>query len=1576
MNVETNIQSIAVGKNNGLGNYYGGNTTNNNYNNNTNIDLTSLDDFIGATANTQGYRGLVPAPMAGEQNKFLRGDATWVKVFEHITEDEEGNIIIDGSTLNVNSPTYFNDVIYALSQLYAQHIHTDEISSYTTDSSIIINSPTEFNAQVFFDYLVKYFGDVIFEGDHVTVNSSFTVNGQSVFNGDSYFNQDIYAKDITVENLTVTKLAHFFSLVIDKIKSVGGSIILSAANCVIDKVIDSSVKPNTKRIYWKATNDQSDTGLELNYERGINNEFDDYDQVICQTFNMNEYMEGTTLYNVSNKYYWFRLGANATGAEFTDIDGEEVLCNYMDVSTDAPIDGLFLPEKGDNLVQLGNTSDGSRQSAIILSAYKNIDSSIDAPSLAFYRGIKTYELSPYRYSWFASDTTRLRGEDIVFTSGQTVQEIIDNINSSIIEYDRYVWIKYADSRPESSDDVIYDTPTVNTKYIGICNNSSLPTAPTDFSLYTWSRFVGTALTGQTTYYRISDQGDDPEHDSDMSPAVWSTTRPAVSAGDYLWTKIVYTYSDGTTSTMYNVSYIADSQVITDIDTSFAIVVPDPCTGILPMTTPADNQFIYSTLSAAMEDVELGDLLWSKTVYTYSDNTSTVSYGVNRIGADGSQGEPGDSEYIHLAYANSSDGSLNFNTTYFSGALYIGSYVDTSVLDSSLYTDYEWKRLKGEPGTTVTVVSQTIEYCVSSSGTEPPAGPWVSVMPEVQKGYYLWTRITITYSDTSKIIYYTTTYYPYDGDGTPGANAEYYALIPLVEQAIVDKYGTLGANFQYQIMHVSGDTGEIINPTTNKYHVRGVKTTVMGLDSPINFAIDDTVCKFIDSSLQVNHHQAGNSKIRSFRIMLYDSSLPMESTARCVVPVFDSGATLEITDSIIATVQGNYTSLDGRLGSVENDMAGLGIWKDIIDASVNSNTTQINNLTGQVVANTSAISELSITPGEITSLVSRVTSLEEGTAYNSGIVNLFGFNDGWTYTQGTPVPHIYGIVASYTNSEGVISISQTYNQISKNFDLYGYAFNTYKSDLAVSFESNYGFNRTPKPTVVVNSVSKEIDPSQGDPEGTGRYIVVFNDVNVQNGLTVELHGLSGNTHHLKNLMITPGNISGQCQESPADHYYSTNTGELGFNEWDLDLWSIVNSSVSAPVKETNAPTHTIKDDKYPGQTTYLLKKTDNVSTMLTDTIDVSIGPYTIAFMAKSDGYVDITSSFGGGNNYSNRSYETTVLDDWMLFAGHCWLSSSGVKTMNVGNVTDSWAHANKLWIAGAKIFKGYISRSELMKNYNSNSMIRQTADEIELKVKETGINIEDGTITLTADNTIVSDNLTVNRLITMPSQGDAHIEIFNSEMDIYNMFGTMQIQFGLDEEGNAVLKFFDKNGNLLYNLGPNGLSWVQIVEEEFLPSQFKFISNSPSTSGLAPYPEGQSTTLYQYKAARLNGMIVGGNLSNHDAALAAEAEKKWFKTQSIHQSGTYYEGNEVTGLFRDEDIAIVKFNLIQKYENVAGAKEYLLNEIPGMTSEIVDGFDWTLDPNAGTLKLKYPIYWTWYSRFIDGYQDLIFKTWQE
>lgn len=42
-----------------------------------NIDL---DPFTGATDSTNGTKGMVPAPQAGDENKYLRGDGTWAQL--------------------------------------------------------------------------------------------------------------------------------------------------------------------------------------------------------------------------------------------------------------------------------------------------------------------------------------------------------------------------------------------------------------------------------------------------------------------------------------------------------------------------------------------------------------------------------------------------------------------------------------------------------------------------------------------------------------------------------------------------------------------------------------------------------------------------------------------------------------------------------------------------------------------------------------------------------------------------------------------------------------------------------------------------------------------------------------------------------------------------------------------------------------------------------------------------------------------------------------------------------------------------------------------------------------------------------------------------------------------------------------------------------------------------------------------------------------------------------------------------------------------------------------------------------
>ena len=220
--------------------------------------------------------------------------------------------------------------------------------------------------------------------------------------------KDLLAGNISVETLTVTKAAHFFSLIIDEIKSVGGQIILTPSNATLDLV-----KPleNAYKCYWKATDG----------DKNIYNQFAKDDQVVCQTFNL-----GQSNTNVSNTYYW-RL-CTEVGTE--TIDG--VLYNYIILSDkDTDINTISIPTVGDKIVQLGNRTDVTRQNAIILSAYnsKFLDAKLVAPSIVQYAGINDYLLETHRKNVISTTFNEFVGNFKVST-GETIQ---DYINKNIPE---------------------------------------------------------------------------------------------------------------------------------------------------------------------------------------------------------------------------------------------------------------------------------------------------------------------------------------------------------------------------------------------------------------------------------------------------------------------------------------------------------------------------------------------------------------------------------------------------------------------------------------------------------------------------------------------------------------------------------------------------------------------------------------------------------------------------------------------------------------------------------------------------------------------------------------------------------------------------------------------------------------------------------------------------------------------------------------------------------------------------------------------------------------------------------------
>lgn len=82
----------------------------------------------------------------------------------------------------------------------------------------------------------------------------------------------------------------------------------------------------------------------------------------------------------------------------------------------------------------------------------------------------------------------------------------------------------------------------------------------------------------------------------------------------------------------------------------------------------------------------GSYLWSKI---------KGEDGVN--GVPGAKGADGRTPYFHTAYSNSPTGDRDFSTINSNDKLYIGTYSDFEIADSTDYRKYKWVKIKGEDG---------------------------------------------------------------------------------------------------------------------------------------------------------------------------------------------------------------------------------------------------------------------------------------------------------------------------------------------------------------------------------------------------------------------------------------------------------------------------------------------------------------------------------------------------------------------------------------------------------------------------------------------------------------------------------------------------------------------------------------------------------------------------------------------------------------------------------------------------------------------------------------------------------------
>lgn len=332
-----------------------------------------------------------------------------------------------------------------------------------------------------FEKGLKSNGDVSVEKD-ATIGGDLNVNGNT-------FLKDLNVKGNTsLKDLTVTGSAHFFELVIDKIKAAGGTYIFSAANSFnVERV---AVGSDVVRLYWLA--EANGNGSMNTWEVG--------DQAISMDFNRAKV--GST-FSASNKYWWALVTATSGNTpETITEDGADHLYHWIEVSTIEKADGCTVEaEIGDAVAQLGSRSaDKKRQAAQMIAAYKSPDTGVEAPCWVQYVGINSFTITEdNRLNRVAYNGNVFKGSFVAMSEGEQGRDLLEWLESLQHDTDAHFDIWYGEGVPtlENEPAVEWTTDSKKAEHVDDLYFDRSDTAKSDGGhCY---RFVATTKDGTTAY---------------------------------------------------------------------------------------------------------------------------------------------------------------------------------------------------------------------------------------------------------------------------------------------------------------------------------------------------------------------------------------------------------------------------------------------------------------------------------------------------------------------------------------------------------------------------------------------------------------------------------------------------------------------------------------------------------------------------------------------------------------------------------------------------------------------------------------------------------------------------------------------------------------------------------------------------------------------------------------------------------------------------------------------------------------------------------------------------------------------
>lgn len=820
---------------------------------------------------------------------------------------------------------------------------------------------------------------------------------------------------------------------------------------------------------------------------------------------------------------------------------------------------------------------------------------------------------------------------------------------------------------------------------------------------------------------------------------------------------------------------------------------------------------------------------------------------------------------------------------------------------------------GSDGTSVTIISKSVTYQISASGTETPTGNWSDkVVATTDTKPYLWTRTIVVYSDTNSTTSYSVSYK--GKDGAPGKDAYRVEASPSTlvfdtnENGVVDvselsgKYATVTVYKGSQ--KISTDNLSLpSNYATKKY------TNVDGKISNNNGEARITITKIEQETISGDEKVSKSSGQISFPIdVLGERSTLMWVTVNVQVNV------AKFTGSIVI----NNKQYESKFEEISTRFNNTPTNKDLTDAE--SRITQTAREISLSVSE-KTIGRRNLLVGSAFRRQGEISYIVDSHPY------FIRMNDGYGGTN-----------CAYMSKSGM-----TQNVWC------GAMWNPVK----VKPNTKYTFSMMMK----VTSVCDE------------RFDVQFIDVtsNSSNSVAFDTLAAANNTETfgwtLKKITIT---TPSSCTKLRIDAFVRRNgtaymcrpmLEEGDYNGWTLSEQdydyiggNMLDNARTLDKSGTLSVTNdTVIQNGY-GTDSACIKNLMQANAAISDykevlmwsfgsTYLVNGNDYIFSFVAKADvddarvvcymwsGDINISSDIfteGNGGAWDSKSdgYIVFILSrQWTRYWVH-WRPKDGYATpkeMIIRHTGNNSTSASTVYVTqpkleiGATMTEWTERKSDLVDKASlKKAGIGITDKEVMLYGEQVKVMTGNVIAALFKNGMLNADLIAAKVLESLGSNG-ARVTISDGIMEFFGSVNKTKpnIRFGLNSEGSAVLSYYDNDGNFLYDLGPSGISTMDktngsFTEYKFYTSQNLFgVSSTPSSYGTyKTFTSSQNsiseiflvadtkfdshlfpsynpsidtkTTLYRYTAPRINGKIVADPAKGFTTQeLASKADGRYF-----------------------------------------------------------------------------------------------------